>query len=87
MSNKINIWNIENDFFATLKTGKDLFKDIDTITLQLVESVLEELKSMSYDELMDWLDGSTTEELVMFMDYFIDDHRLFEVTKIEISRR
>jgi hypothetical protein len=42
---------------------------------------------MSYDELMDWLDGSTTEELVMFMDYFIDDHRLFEVTKIEISRR
>mgnify|MGYP003650518907 CR=1 FL=1 len=87
MSKSINIWSSQDGFFATLKDGKELSKEIDTITLQLVESVLEELKSASYDELMDWLDTCTLNELIMFVDYFIDDHRLFEVTKIEISRR
>jgi hypothetical protein len=84
---KINIWSGEDGFFATLKDGKELTKEIDTITLQLVESVVSELKMASYDELMDWLDTCTLNELIMFVDYFIDDHRLFEVTKIEIMRR
>ena len=84
---KINIWSGQDGFFATLKDGKELTKEIDTITLQLVESVVSELKMASYDELVDWLDTYTLNELIMFVDYFIDDHRLFEVTKIEIMRR
>ena len=84
---KINIWSGQDGFFATLKDGKELSNEIDTITLQLVESVLEELKSASYDELMDWLDTCTLNELIMFLDYFIDDERLYGVTKVEIMRR
>ena len=37
---KINIWSGQDGFFATLKDGKELTKEIDTITLQLVESVV-----------------------------------------------
>jgi hypothetical protein len=84
---KINIWSGQDGFFATLKDGKELTKEIDTITLQLVESVLEELKSASYDELMDWLDTCTLNELIMFLDYFMDDERLYGVTRVEIMRR
>ena len=84
---KINIWSGQDGFFATLKDGKELSQEIDTITLQLVESVLSELKSASYDELMDWLDTCTLNELIMFLDYFIDDERLYGVTKVEIMRR
>ncbi len=84
---KINIWSGQDGFFATLKDGKELSNEIDTITLQLVESVLSELKSASYDELMDWLDTCTLNELIMFLDYFIDDERLYGVTKVEIMRR
>ena len=84
---KINIWSGQDGFFATLKDGKELSNEIDTITLQLVESVLEELKMASYDELMDWLDTCTLNELIMFLDYFIDDERLYGVTKVEIMRR
>ena len=83
----INIWSGQDGFFATLKDGKELSNEIDTITLQLVESVLEELKMASYDELMDWLDTCTLNELIMFLDYFIDDERLYGVTKVEIMRR
>lgn len=84
---KINIWSGQDGFFATLKDGKELTKEIDSVTLQLLQSVLDSLKSMSYDELMDWLDTCTTNELIMFLEYFMDDHRLYEVTKIEIMRR
>ena len=84
---KINIWSGQDGIFATLKSANELSQEIDTITLQLVESVLEGLKSASYDELCDWLDTCTLNELIMFLDYFIDDHRLYEVTKIEIMRR
>ena len=84
---KINIWSGQDGIFATLKSANELSQEIDTITLQLVESVLNELKSASYDELCDWLDTCTLNELIMFLDYFIDDHRLYEVTKIEIMRR
>ncbi len=84
---KINIWSGQDGIFATLKSANELIEEFDTITLQLVESVLSGLKSASYDELMDWLDTCTLNELIMFLDYFIDDHRLYEVTKIEIMRR
>ena len=84
---KINIWSGQDGFFATLKDGKELTKEIDSVTLQLVQSVLDSLKSMSYDELMDWLDTCTLNELIMFLDYFIDDERLYGVTKVEIMRR
>ena len=84
---KINIWSGQDGFFATLKDSKELTKEIDSVTLELVKSVLDSLKSMSYDELVDWLDTCTLNELIMFVDYFIDDHRLFEVTKLEIIRR
>lgn len=84
---KINIWSGQDGFFATLKDGKELSNEIDTITLELIESVLEELKSASYDELCDWLDTCTLNELIMFLDYFIDDDRLYGVTKVEIMRR
>ena len=84
---KINIWSSQDGFFATLKDGKELSNEIDTITLELVKSVLGELKSASYDELMDWLDTCTLNELIMFLDYFIDDERLYGVTKVEIMRR
>ncbi len=86
MSN-INIWSGQDGFFATLKDVDELYSNIDIVTLQLIDTVLGELKSASYDELVDWLDTCTTDELIMFLDYFMDDHRLCEVTRIEIMRR
>ncbi len=84
---KINVWTSSNEMWATLKTGKELLIETDNVLKELVEDVVESLKSLEYDELVDWLETSSTKELIMFSKYFKSDDRLRRITEIEINKR
>ena len=83
---KINIWKDSNDMWATLRDGDELLYEVNEVIQQLIDSVLNDLKNDSFDELMDWLEESTTEELNIFIKYFKDD-RLKRCTNIVLSNR
>ena len=83
---KINVWKEEGDLWTTLKNGDELLYEANEVMQQLIDSVLKDLQNDSFDELMDWLDGSTTEELNIFIKYFKDD-RLKRCTEIVLSNR
>jgi len=83
---KINIWKDSNDMWATLRDGDELLYEVNEVMQQLIDSVLNDLKNDSFDELMDWLEESTTEELNIFIKYFKDD-RLKRCTNIVLSNR
>ena len=83
---KINVWKEEGDLWTTLKNGDELLYEANEVMQQLIDSVLKDLQNDSFDELMDWLDDSTTEELNIFIKYFKDD-RLKRCTEIVLSNR
>lgn len=86
---KINVWGKidESGLFAMLKTSEELIKEIDSITSKLVNGVLRELKSLDYDELMDWCDTCSVDEFKTFEAIFASDYRLSEVIRIENKKR
>ena len=83
---KINIWKDSNDMWATLRGGDELLYEVNEVMQQLIDSVLNDLKNDSFDELMDWLEESTTEEVNIFIKYCKDD-RLKRCTNIVLSNR
>ncbi len=84
--NRINLWKKEGDLWSTLKNGDELLYEANEVMQQLIDSVLKDLQNDSFDELMDWLEESTTEELNIFIKYFKDD-RLKRCIEIVLSNR
>ena len=83
---RINLWKESDDQWAILKNGDELLYEANEVMQQLIDSVLKDLQNDSFDELMNWLEGSTTEELNTFIKYFKDD-RLKRCTEIVLSKR
>jgi hypothetical protein len=83
---RINLWKESDDQWAVLKNGDELLYEANEVMQQLIDSVLNDLQNDSFDELMNWLEGSTTEELNIFIKYFKDD-RLKRCTEIVLSNR
>jgi len=84
---KINTWAEIDGLFAILKDGKQLLEEFNKITSHLVLKVVESLKGLDYDELYDWVDTCSLEELYIAEEYFMRDHRLSEVIRIELKKR
>tara|TARA_B100000809_G_C15036436_1_gene493934 strand:+ start:128 stop:430 length:303 start_codon:yes stop_codon:yes gene_type:complete len=84
---KINTWAEIDGLFAILKDCKQLLNEFDNVTQVLVNDVVESLKGLDYDELYDWVDTCSLEELYIAEEYFRKDYRLSEVVRIELKRR
>tara|TARA_R110002153_G_scaffold188192_1_gene341160 strand:+ start:727 stop:993 length:267 start_codon:yes stop_codon:yes gene_type:complete len=83
---RINLWKESDDQWAILKNGDELLYEANEVVQQLIDSVLNDLQNDSFDELINWLEGSTTEELNIFIKHFKDD-RLKRCTEIVLSKR
>lgn len=84
---KINTWGETDGIFALLKNSKELLEEFNKVTYNLINVVTGSLKRLDYDELMDWVDTCSLEELEIAEDFFNKDHRLSEVIRIELKKR
>jgi hypothetical protein len=83
----INIWESQTEFFGIVKTPKALLKHVDNVLLQLTDYAVDSLKNDSFDELMDYLEESTTEELHSLSHYIDNDDRLVRCTEIVLNKK
>ena len=72
--------------FATLKDGKELLADLDSITNNLINMVRVNLEGLTYDELMDWIESCDEDELLISQDLLSRDYRLSEVIRIQLKK-
>ena len=84
---KINIWESQTELYGVVKTPKALLNHIDNVLLQLTDDAIEDLKTDSFDELMDYLEESTTEELNTLVHYVYNDDRLIRCTEIALNKK
>tara|TARA_R110000744_G_scaffold200156_1_gene319265 strand:- start:485 stop:760 length:276 start_codon:yes stop_codon:yes gene_type:complete len=86
--NKINMWSgiDSTGMFATLKDGKELLADLDSITNNLINMVRVNLEGLTYDELMDWIESCDEDELLISQDLLSRDYRLSEVIRIQLKK-
>ena len=83
----INLWKDIRGEWAILRNGDELLLKTNQVMQQLIDNVLEDFKNDSFDELMDWLDESTTKELEMYRKDFKYDDRLSTCLEIVLSKR
>ena len=83
----INLWKEIRGEWAILRNGDELLLKTNQVMQQLIDNVLEDFKNDSFDELMDWLDESTTKELEMYRKDFKYDDRLSRCLEIVLSKR
>ena len=84
---KINIWKSHDDVYGYLKSSKALLNHVDNVLLQLIYSVIDDIKTDSFDELMDYLEESTTEDLLLLYNYIDDDDRLLRCVEIFLNKK
>ena len=84
---KINIWESHDDLYGYLKSAKSFLNHVDDILLQLIDSVIDDMKTDSFDELMDYLEESTTEDLLLLYNYIDDDDRLLRCVEIFLNKK
>ena len=83
----INIWESQTELYGIVKTPKALLKHVDNVLLQLTDYAVDSLKTDSFDELMDYLEESTTEELHSLSNYIDNDDRLVRCTEIVLNKK
>tara|TARA_R110002073_G_scaffold148366_4_gene301525 strand:+ start:28237 stop:28494 length:258 start_codon:yes stop_codon:yes gene_type:complete len=83
----INIWESQDKYYGVLKTSKELLKHVDNILLQLIDSSIDDLKADSFEELMNYLEESTTEELNTLVNYTYNDDRLIRCIEIVLNKK
>ena len=83
----INIWESQTELYGIVKTPKALLKHVDSVLLQLTDYAVDSLKNDSFDELMDYLEESTTEELYSLSNYIDNDDRLVRCTEIVLNKK
>ena len=83
---KINIFESRNELFGILKSPNELLSHIDNVLLQLLVKSVNELKTYSFDELMDSLEECTFDELKEFIPFFDNDERLTRCNEIVLNK-
>jgi hypothetical protein len=83
----INIWESQTELYGIVKTPESLLNHVDDVLLQLTNFAVESLKTDSFDELMDYLEESTTKELHSLSHYIDNDDRLVRCTEIVLNKK
>ena len=84
---KINIWESHDELYGYLKSSKSFLNHVDDVLLQLINSVIDDMKTDSFDELMDYLEESTTEDLLLLYNYIDNDDRLLRCVEIFLNKK
>jgi hypothetical protein len=83
---KINIWSSQTRDYGIVKTPKEFLSHVDNVLLHLIDDVIGDLMSDPFDELMDFLEESTTDELKNLIHYVGNDDRLTRCTEIVLNK-
>ena len=84
---KINIWESHDELYGYLKSSKSFLNHVDDVLLKLIDSVIDDMKTDSFDELMDYLEESTTEDLLLLYNYIDNDDRLLRCVEIFLNKK
>ena len=80
------MWAYQTEHYGILKTSKKLLIHVDNVLLKLIDYTIEDLKTDSFDELMDYLEGSTTDELIQLLHNVGNNDRLIRCIEIVLSK-
>tara|TARA_R110000737_G_scaffold139138_1_gene170026 strand:- start:69 stop:326 length:258 start_codon:yes stop_codon:yes gene_type:complete len=84
---KINIWESHDELYGYLKSSKSFLNHVDDVLLKLIDSVIDDMKTDSFDELMDYLEESTTEDLLLLYNHIDNDDRLLRCVEIFLNKK
>jgi hypothetical protein len=84
---RINLWKEDLGLYATIKNGAELCAHALNVIGNLEEEVKVNLGSLEYDDLYDWMDTCTDEELKDFRLHFSKKERQSKMFKIELALR